>query len=173
MLDPKIENAINEQVNAEIYSSLLYYSMSAYFESLSLKGFAHWLRVQALEELTHVQKFFTYIHERGGQGKMMPVEGPPTTWESPLQAFEAVYAHEVLVTGRINDLMTLSLSKNDHATTNFLQWFVGEQVEEESTADEVVQRLKLVDRAEAGLFFVDQEMDKRTFIPTPDMAGVF
>ena len=173
MLDREIETAINEQVNAEIYSSHLYYSMSAYFESLSLKGFAHWLRVQALEELTHVQKFFDYVHERGGRGKMMAVAEPKFEWDSPLDAFQEVYAHEVEVSGLINALMTLAIGKQDHASVNFLQWFVGEQVEEESTADEVVQRLKLVAKAEGGLFLLDQEMDKRTFLLPPTLAGVF
>ncbi len=173
MLDSEIENAVNDQINAEIYSSHLYYSMSAYFESLSLKGFAHWLRVQALEELTHVQKFFAYVHERGGRAKMLAVEAPPNEWGSPLAAFEAVYEHEVEVSRLINELMNLSLSRSDHATTNFLQWFIAEQVEEEASADEVVQRLKLVDKTEGGLFLLDQEMDKRTFVQQPGLAEAF
>ena len=86
MLNKTIEDAINKQINAELYSSSLYYAMAAHFETLSLKGFSHWLRVQALEELTHVQKFFSYVHERGGRVKMLPIEGPPNEWESPLQA---------------------------------------------------------------------------------------
>ena len=173
MLDSEIENAINGQINAEIFSSHLYYSMSAYFESLSLKGFSHWLRVQALEELTHVQKFFSYVHERGGRATMLAVEAPPTEWESPLGAFEAVYAHEVEVSGLINELMNLSLARNDHATTNFLQWFIAEQVEEEASADQVVQRLKLVNKTEGGIFMLDQEMDKRTFVQQPGLAEAF
>jgi ferritin len=173
MLHKEIEDAINRQVNAEIYSASLYYSMAAYFESLSLKGFSHWLRVQALEELTHVQKFFSYVHDRGGQVVMKHVDAPPTEWESPLAAFESVYEHEVKVTGLINALMDLALNKSDHATVNFLQWFVGEQVEEEASADEVVQKLRLVNRTEGGLFLLDQEMDKRTFVLPPDLVGGF
>ncbi len=173
MLNKKIEEAINNQINAEIYSSYMYYSMAAYFESMSLKGFSHWMRVQALEELTHVQKFSTFINDRGGRVLMAPVEGPPTKWESPMAAFVAVYEHEVKVTGLINGLMDLALQESDHATVNFMQWFVGEQVEEEASADEVVQKLKLVDKTEGGLFLLDQEMDKRTFVLPPDLAGVF
>ena len=173
MLDEKVEQGINEQINAELYSAYLYYSMAAYFEGLSLKGFSHWLRVQALEEMTHVQKFFGYLHDRGGRVQLMPIEAPPLEWASPLAEFEEVYAHEVKVTGLINKLMDVALASSDHASTSFLQWFVTEQVEEEATADEVLQKLKLVDKTEGGLFLLDQEMDKRTFTLPPDLAGVF
>ena len=173
MLNKKIEEAINNQINAEVYSAYLYYSMAAYFDSLSLKGFSHWMRVQALEELTHVQKFMTYIGDRGGRALLQPVEGPPTEWESPLAVLEVVYEHEVKVTSLINDLMDLALKERDHASVNFFNWFVGEQVEEEASVDEVVQKLKLVDKTEGGLFLLDQEMDKRTFVLPVDLAGVF
>ena len=173
MINKKIETAINKQINAEIYSSSLYYSMAAYFETQSLKGFSHWLRVQALEELTHVQKFFAYVHERGGRIRMLAVDGPPTNWKSPLAAFEHVYEHEVSVTGMINKLMNMAIKESDHATSHFLQWFIGEQVEEEASADEVVQRLKLVDKTEGGLFLLDQEMDKRAFVLPANLVGVF
>jgi ferritin len=173
MLNKKIEEAINNQINAEIYSSYLYYSMAAYFDSLSLKGFSHWMRVQALEELTHVQKFVAFVGDRSGRVLMQPVDGPPTEWGSPLIAFEAVYEHEVKVTGLINKIMDLAQEEKDHASVNFMQWFVGEQVEEEASVDEVVQKLKLVDKTEGGLFLLDQEIDKRTFTLPPDLAGVF
>jgi ferritin len=173
MLNKKIEKSINKQINAEIYSSYLYYSMASYFESISLNGFGHWMRVQALEELTHVHKFQSFINNRGGRAIMQPVDGPPSEWKSPLEAFETVYEHEVLVSGLINKLMDLALSESDHATVNFLQWFVGEQVEEEATADEVVQKLRLVEKTEGGLFLLDQEIGKRTFVLPQDLAGVF
>ncbi|MCP4603036.1 MAG: ferritin [Proteobacteria bacterium] len=173
MLNKKVEETINSQINAEIYSSYLYYSMAAYFETLSLKGFSHWMRVQALEELTHVQKFATFVGDRGGRVTMQPVDGPPTEWESPLALFEAVYEHEVKVTGLINKMMDLALAESDHATVNFLQWFVSEQVEEEASVGEVVQKLKLVDKTEGGLFLLDQEMDKRTFVLPQNLVGVF
>ena len=173
MLDKEVERGINGQINAELYSAYLYYSMAAYFESLSLKGFAHWLRVQALEEMTHVQKFFAFVNDRGGRVSLGPIDAPASEWESPLSVFEAVYAHEVHVTGLINKLMDLVLARSDHARCGFLQWFVSEQVEEEASADEVLQKLKLVDKTEGGLFLLDQEMDKRTFVLPPDLAGVF
>ena len=133
----------------------------------------HWLRVQALEEMTHVQKFFAYLNDRGGRVVLMPIGAPPSEWGSPLEVFQQVYAHEVEVTGLINKLMDLVLATSDHASSSFLQWFVSEQVEEEASADEVLQKLKLVDKSEGGLFLLDQEMDKRTFAPPADLAGVF
>ena len=173
MLDEKVERGINDQINAELYSAYLYYSMAAYFEGLSLKGFSHWLRVQALEEMTHVQKFFEYLNDRGGRVVLAPIEAPPSEWGSPLEVFEQVYAHEVEVTGLINKLMDLVLATSDHASSSFLQWFVSEQVEEEASADEVLQKLVLVDKTEGGLFLLDQELDKRTFVLPAALAGVF
>ncbi len=173
MINDKIEAAINGQLNAEMYSANLYYAMAAYFETLSLKGFSRWLRIQALEELTHTQRFFEYVHDRGGRIIMKAVDAPPTEWSSPLEAFEQVLEHEIHVTGLINKLMDLALQVSDHATANFLQWFIAEQVEEEATADEAMQRLKLVDRTEGGLFLLDQEMAKRAFNMPPDLVGKF
>ncbi len=173
MLSKKIENAINNQINAEIYSSYLYYSMAAYFETQSLKGFSHWMRVQALEELTHVQKFISFIHDRGGNVIFGAIDAPPASWDSPLAALLATYDHEVKVTGLINKLMDIALDERDHASVNFFQWFVAEQVEEEASVDEVVQKLKLVDKSEGGLFMVDREVDARSFNLPQDLTGVF
>jgi ferritin len=173
MLNKKIENAINKQINAEIYSAYLYYSMGAYFDSLSLKGFSHWMRVQTLEELYHAQKFVGYLNDRGAKAVMKPMEGPETSWKSPLEVFKFVYEHEQKVTSLINALMDLALKESDHATVSFLQWYVNEQVEEESSADEVIHKLKLIDKTEGGLFLLDQELDKRTFVLPPELAGKF
>lgn len=173
MLSKELEEAINNQINAEVYSGYLYMSMSSYFESMSLKGFAHWMRVQTLEEMTHAQKFINFVNDRGGRVILQPVEGPGSEWESPLAAFEAAYAHEVLVTGLINGMMDLALKGSDHATASFLNWFVDEQVEEEATADDVVQKLKLVDKTEGGLFLLDIEMDKRVFTLPQDLVGLY
>jgi ferritin len=173
MLKENIQEAINEQINAELYSAYLYYSMAAYFESISLKGFSHWMRVQALEEMTHVHKLFSYVNDRGGRVLVRPIGAPPTEWDSPLAVFEETYAHEVQVTALINKLMDFAVAESDHASCQFLQWFVAEQVEEEASVDEIVQKLKLVDKSEGGLFLLDQEMDKRTFVLPPDLAGAF
>ena len=171
MLDKKMEDAINSQINAEMYSAYLYYSMSAYFDSLSLSGFAHWMRTQALEEMTHAHKLFGYVSDRGGRVVLTAIETPQSDWDSAAVVFDDVYKHEVLVTGLINKLMDLALTLSDHATANFLQWFVAEQVEEEASADEVVQKLKLVDRTEGGVFLLDQELGKRVFTLPPELTG--
>jgi ferritin len=165
MLKEKVQSALTEQLNWELYSSYLYLSMSAYFLSLNLAGFANWMRVQAQEELVHAMKFYDFINERGGRVMLQGVEAPPTEWSSPLDVFENAYKHEQKVTERINDLVSLALGEGDHATNIFLQWFVTEQVEEEASADEVVQKLKLVGDAGDGLFLLDREMGQRVFTP--------
>jgi len=165
MLDEKIQIALNQQLNAELYSSYLYLSMSAYFQSVNLSGFANWMRIQAQEELVHAMKFYDFINERGSRVMLQPVEGPPAEWSSPLDAFENAYRHEQKVTGLINDLVNLAVKERDHATNIFLQWFVTEQVEEEASADEVVQKLKLMGDAKGGLFMLDREMGQRVFTP--------
>jgi ferritin len=160
-----MQDALNGQCNAELYSSYLYLSMSGYFQNINLGGFATWMRVQAQEELVHAVKFYDFVHERGGRVLLRPIEGPPTEWDSPLAAFEAAYAHEQKVTGLINDLVELALEERDHATNIFLQWFVTEQVEEEDSANEVVQKIKLMGDARGGLFMLDRELGQRTFTP--------
>ncbi len=165
MIKDKLQKALNTQLNAELFSSYLYLSMSAYFESINLKGFANWMRVQVQEELVHAMKFYDYITERGSKVTLASIEGPPTEWASPLAVFEHAYQHEQKVTGLINDLVNLAIAEKDHATNNFLQWFVSEQVEEEASADGVVQKLKLMGDARGGLFMIDQELAQRVFTP--------
>ena len=165
MIKGKIEKALNDQINAEMYSSYLYLSMSSYFSSINLNGFATWMRVQAQEELMHAMKFYDYVIERGGRVTVKAIEAPPAEWDSPLKVFEHVYTHEQKVTGLINDLVNLAIAEKDHATTAFLQWFVTEQVEEESSADEIVQKVKLVGDQGAGLLMLDQELGQRVFTP--------
>ena len=170
MLNSKIQDAFNGQLNAETFSSYLYLSMSAYFDSQNLAGMSSWMRVQAQEELTHAVKFYDYINERGGRVVLKAVDAPETEWDSPLAAFEHVYAHEQKVTGLINDLVDLALAERDHATHIFLQWFVSEQVEEEDSANEVVQKIKLMGDASGGLFMLDRELGQRIFTP-PSQAS--
>lgn len=169
MLSEKIEKAFNEQLVAETYSAYLYWSMSAWFESVNLTGFANWMRVQALEEMTHAERFFHFVNERGGRVRLGAIDAPPVEWDSPPAVFEAAYAHEQKVTALINGLVDLALAEKDHAANAFLQWFVAEQVEEEASADEVVQKLKLVGEAPGGLFMLDEQMGRRVF--TPPAAG--
>jgi ferritin len=161
MLSKAIQKALNEQLNAELYSSYLYLSMSAYFEAANLPGFAHWMRVQAREEEGHGMKFYEHIVDRLGRVKLQAVECPPAEWDSPLAAFEAALEHERLVTGRIDDLVKLACKEVDNAAAAFLQWFVTEQVEEEAQADKVVRQLERIGDAAAPLLMLDAVMAKR------------
>lgn len=170
MFKENMEKALNKQINAEIYSAYLYLSMASYFESANLKGFAHWMQIQAQEEMTHAMKFYNYIFGRGGRVVLSAVDAPPYQWDSPLAVFQFTLQHEQKVTGLINDLVDLALSEKDHATSNFLQWFVGEQVEEEASADEMVKKLKLVDDTHGGLFMLDKEVGQRVFTPPASEA---
>ncbi len=165
MISKKMEKALNGQVNAELYSAYLYLSMESYFKSLNFNGSASWMRVQTQVEVMHAMKIYEFINERGGKATLKTIEGPPTKWDSPSAVFEAVYVHEQKVTGLINDLVDLAIKEKDHATNTFLQWFVNEQVEEESSADEVVQQLKMMEKAPGGMFMLDRELGQRVFTP--------
>jgi len=165
MINKKVQDAINEQINAELYSSYLYLSMSAKFEDMSLGGFANWMTIQAQEELFHGMKLYDYVNERGGRVHLKGIDEPPSEWKTPLAVFKEVYKHEQKVTSLINKLVDLSIKEKDHATTNFLQWFVKEQVEEEASADSILQKLKLVGGGD-GLFMMDKELGQRPHIFT-------
>jgi ferritin len=169
MISDKMEQAINDQINAELYSAYLYYAMSAYFEEKNLAGFANWMRIQALEEQTHAHKFYNYLNERGGRVKLDAIKAPEMSWESPLKVFEAAYEHECYVSDRINKLVALAQEEKDYATNNFLQWYVEEQVEEEASADEIVQKLKMIEAAPGGLFMLDRELGQRQFVMPPEL----
>lgn len=164
MLSQKMEDALNEQINAEMYSAYLYLAMSAYFEDQNLSGFANWMYVQAQEEMTHAMKIYRYINDRGGRVHLKPIEGPPTEWKDAAKIAEEVYAHEQKVTGMIHDLVNLAREEKDHGTDNMLQWFVSEQVEEEANADELLQQLKMVGGKGQGLLMLDRELSKRQFV---------
>ena len=157
-----MQDAINGQLNAELYSSYLYLSMNAYFKSINLDGFANWMYYQAQEELTHGMKLYDFINQRGGRVNLLQIEAPPAQWNSPQAVFEATLEHEQKVTGLINDLVELALGEHDHATNIFLQWFVSEQVEEEENVTGVLEQLKLMGEAKGGLFMIDRELAKRS-----------
>lgn len=165
MLTEKVQNALNDQFNAELYSSYLYLSMHAYFKSINLDGFANWMYQQAKEELVHAMKFYNFINQRGGRARTAAVAEPPSEWASPLAVFEETLSHEQKVTGLINDLVEVANEARDHATQIFLQWFVTEQVEEEESAGGVLEQMKLMKGHAGGLFMIDRELEKRT-IPT-------
>jgi ferritin len=161
MISKKIQEALNEQINAEFYSSYFYLSMSAYFESMDLQGFSKWFRVQADEEYAHAMKIFDYVYQIGGEVKLMKIDGPKTNWDTFLEVFQDTFEHEQKVTKSINDLLELSYAEKDHATVNFLQWFVSEQVEEEATAMQNVKKMEMIGEDKAGLFMIDKELGGR------------
>ncbi len=164
MLSEKMEQALNDQVNAEMYSAYLYLAMSAYFEDQNLSGFANWMYVQAQEEMTHAMKIYNYVFDRGGRIKLKAIDTPPSEWDDPVKVVEEVYGHEQKVTKMIHDLVDLARSENDHGTDNMLQWFVAEQVEEEANADELLQKLKLIGGKGHGLLMIDKELSGRQFV---------
>lgn len=167
MISDKMNAAFNDQINAEQFSSFLYLSMSAWFSSNGLPGFATWMRAQAKEEDFHANKMFDYLLERGGTVELQKIKKPRTDWESPLDAIQDVADHEAKVTGLINDLVDCALSEKDHASNIFLQWFVEEQVEEEASVGEVLDRMKLIGNNSSGMFAMDMEMGKRVFTEPP------
>jgi ferritin len=166
-LDAKLEANLNKQVNEELFSSYLYLSMAAYFESANLPGFAHWMRIQTQEETTHGMMFFDYINERNGRVLLQKLDAPQKEWKSPLDAFVAAYEHEKHISQRIRTLVKQARGLDDDATDNFLQWFVAEQVEEEDSTYKIVQQLKLIGNDRAGLFLIDRELAKRVLPPVP------
>jgi ferritin len=162
MLNQDIQDAINNQIHHEFHSAYLYLAMSAYMESMNFKGFAHWLRQQATEEVKHAMKLFNYVNARNGRVTLRALEQPPESFPSVLATFEAALEHERKVTGMIHDLYGLATRGNDYATQVQLQWFINEQVEEEATATEVVDRLKIAGNDGAALLMLDRELGTRS-----------
>jgi ferritin len=170
MISAEMEQAINEQINAELYSAYLYLSMSAYFAAQNLPGFASWMHVQFQEETLHGLKFYDYLNARGGRVTLQAIEAPAKEWTSPVAVFEETLAHERKVTALINKLVDLSLKLSDHATNSMLQWFVTEQVEEESTAETILLELKMIEGDSSALFLMNRELGTRVFTPPPTKA---
>jgi len=161
MLKKSIEEALNKQLNAELYSAYLYLAMSAYCETIPMKGFAKWLKIQSEEEKAHGMKFFDYIIEAGGTVKLARIDAPKAEWKSVGEVFEQVYEHEKKVTGMINGIMDLAVKEKDYATQNFLAWFVKEQVEEEANASEILAQIRMLKDVVGHMFWLDHELGKR------------
>lgn len=161
MLSKKVQDAFNNQIQAEMASAYLYLSMAAYCEGKNLKGFGHWLRAQYNEEVSHAMKMLDYVIERGGQVVLQAIEAPPAEFGSPAEVFAKVLAHEQHVTARINSLYELAVAEKDYASQIFLQWFISEQVEEEGSAGEIVEKLKLAGDKGSALVWIDKELGKR------------
>lgn len=165
-INKQIEQAFNKQINSELYSAYLYWSMSAALEAMNLPGFAHWMKVQAQEELSHADKYFHYLVERGGRVLLTAIDGPPTEWKDVEAILKNVLEHEQHVTALINGLMDLAIAENDHPSVMFLQWFVNEQVEEEAAAQNILGKLKIAGTSSPALYMLDKEMAQRVFAPS-------
>lgn len=164
MISKEMEKAFNEQINAELYSEYLYLSMQAYFSRLNLQGFVNWFTVQVQEEHAHAMGMFDYVHERGGEVKLMAIDAPQTDWASPLACFEQVLEHEKFVTSKINALMDVAENEKDRAALSFLDWYLKEQVEEESNVAGVLATLQLIKDDANALLLLDKDLATRTFV---------
>jgi ferritin len=165
MLSQKLQDALNEQMKNEFFSAYLYMAMAGYFQSEDLPGFANWMRVQTLEEMTHGEKFFNFICDVAGRTELRPIDGPKNDFKSPLEAFEFGLNHERFVTASIGKLMELSRAEKNHAAEIMLNWFVTEQVEEESNFSLLIRKLKRIEGDGRGLLLLDQELGQRVFVP--------
>jgi len=161
MFSKVMQDAINDQINKELYSAYLYLSMSAYCESANLSGSAHWLRAQAGEEQGHAMKFFGYVHDRGGKVALQAIAQPPAEFASLLDLFEQVLEHERKVTSLINRLYETAIKENDYPSQIVLQWFISEQVEEEKNAALIVEQLKMVGTQGTPLYMMDRQLGAR------------
>jgi len=168
MISQKLETAINEQINKELFSEYYYLSMASYFNSVGLDGFENFFLVQAEEERFHAMKMYRFVNERGGRVILSQIDTPKTEFASSLEVFQLAYEHEQFVTKLINDLMDLAISENDHAAKSFLNWFVDEQVEEEDSMESIVSKLKLIDGQGNGLLMLNKELAARTFTPATE-----
>ncbi len=165
MLSKKLEAALNAQINAEFWSAYLYLSMASHFAADGKPGFANWFQIQFKEEQDHAIKFFNYVIERGGKVELKPIKDVPNSWTSPLNAFEDTLKHEQVVTGYINDLVTLAKDEKDYATESMLKWFVDEQVEEEATAQGYIDALRMIKDNGFGIYTLDKELQSRVYTP--------
>ena len=161
MLSKSMQDAINEQIKNELYSAYLYLSMSAYCETNSLPGFARWMRAQSQEEVEHAMKFFDFVNERGGRVVLQAIDQPPLEFESPRAVFEQTLEHERKVTGMIHSLYELALEEKDYAAQILLHWFIDEQVEEESSAAQILDTLEMIGDKGQALVMLDRELGKR------------
>jgi ferritin len=165
MISAPMEQALNEQMNAEFFSFYLYLSVSAFFKAQHLDGFAHWMEVQANEELAHAMKLFEFVNDRGGTVRLGAIDAPQSQWDSPTAAVEAVLHHEQYITDRIDKVVTLANEERDHASTVLLHWFVNEQVEEVATADTLCNQVKMLEDSPHGLLMFDRELAGRQAQP--------
>ncbi|MGH7496683.1 MAG: ferritin [bacterium] len=161
MISKTVQDAINEQIKAELHSAYIYLAMAAFCESINLKGFAHWMRLQSQEEVSHAMKLFDYSHDRGGRVLLQAIPAPTADYKTPLEMAQQTLEHERMVTALINNLYALAIKEHDYATEVHLQWFISEQVEEEKNASDIVERLRMIGDDVPGLLLLDRELTAR------------
>ena len=161
MLSKKMLDTLNDQMKNEFHSAYIYLAMAAYFEGKNLPGMASWMKLQYDEEVEHAMKFFQHIVERGETPVVLGFDSPPSTYDSPLAAFEAALKHEQYITGKINEVYDVAVEENDRPVQIFLQWFIDEQVEEEASVGEVVDTFKMVGDSGQALYLLDQKLGQR------------
>jgi ferritin len=161
MISKTIQDAINQQINKEMFSSYLYLSMAAYFEDKGLSGFAHWMHFQAGEEQQHAMKFFNFLVERSGRVGLTAMAAPKSEWSNSLEAFQQVLEHEQMISASITGLYELAQKEKDYPTQIFLQWFISEQVEEEKNASDILNQLKMIDAHGTAVLMLDKQLGKR------------
>jgi len=171
MISKKLQDAINEQINRELYSEYLYASMRAWFARQTLNGFATWMEVQVREEHAHAMGFFTYLLDRGGRVELKAIAKPPADFKDPLDAFKQTLEHEHFITKSINELKDLAIKEKDHAFDSFLNWYVDEQVEEENNDETIIGKLNIIKGRPEGLLFLDKELGLRVYTP-PVISGI-
>lgn len=165
MISQKLQDAINYQINRELFSEYYYLSMASYFNSTGLSGFENFFLIQVEEERFHAMKMYNFLNERGARVYLQAIEAPKKEFKSAMEVFELAYEHEKLVSSLINDLMDLAIKENDHAAKNHLNWFVEEQVEEEASMDTILNKLKLIGGEGHGLLMLDNDLAQRVFTP--------
>lgn len=164
MISESVGKILNEQINKEFYSAYLYLSMSSYLSNIGLLGFANWTRVQAQEELAHGTLIYDFLINRGEKVILTTIDTPPNTWDGPLKVAEEILKHEIYVTGLINNIVSVAEKVNDRATMSYMNWFVDEQVEEESNAQEIISKLKLIGDDKSALYLLDKDLATRVFV---------
>ncbi|MCR8629600.1 ferritin [Paenibacillus radicis (ex Xue et al. 2023)] len=165
MLNDALSKALNDQLNFEFYSAQVYLAMAAYCSAESLDGFANFYIVQAEEERFHAMKIYKFLNDRGRRAYIMGMENPNNEYKSMLDVFQHAFEHEQLVTQRFYDLSDLAMNEREHATINFLKWFIDEQVEEEAMFDSIINKLKRIDTDSNAFFMLDAEFSQRVFTP--------
>lgn len=171
MLNKKIEAALNEQINAEMWSAYLYLSMASYCHFIGQPGMASWFEVQFQEEQDHAKILFNYVNQRGGRVELKPIDAVPTEWNGVLNVFEETLRHEQKVTSLINKLYALTHEENDFATQSMLKWFIDEQVEEEENAQTIIDNVKMIKDNGYGLYMLDKELGSRTYTQASPLSG--